>query len=123
VQAVATCDQHNMLNGTIPAVCCVQDVTWSLNVQKSGTDTMYQGAATGQITITNPQAVPVTVQAINSYVQGGPSGTVSCGTGLPLQVNISVVHDAFLSSCYSIAQTVMILVHLAEVDPDSTHQD
>lgn len=64
----------------------LQDVTWSLQVQKTGTDTVYQGAVTGQITITNPQATPVTIYGINSYVQGGPSATVSCGTQLPFQV-------------------------------------
>lgn len=77
-----------------PAVCvclflCVsvlQDVTWNLQVQKTGTDTVYQGAVTGQVTITNPQATPVTVYNINDYVQGGPSATVSCGTQLPFQV-------------------------------------
>jgi hypothetical protein len=31
-----TSDQHKLLCNTIPVVCCVQDVTWSLNVQKSG---------------------------------------------------------------------------------------
>lgn len=75
-----------LLCGTMHVVCCVQDVTWSLNVQKSGVDTMYQGAVTGQITVTNPQAVPVTVHAVNAYVQGGPSGTVSCGANYPIQV-------------------------------------
>lgn len=64
----------------------LQDVTWNLQVQKTGTDTVYQGAVTGQVTITNPQATPVTVYNINSYVQGGPSATVSCGTQLPFQV-------------------------------------
>lgn len=62
------------------------DATWTLQVQKTGTDTVYQGAVTGQITVTNPQAVPVTVYNINDYVQGGPSSTVSCGTSLPFQI-------------------------------------
>lgn len=64
----------------------MQDVTWNLQVQKTGTDTIYQGAVTGQITITNPQATPVTIYGVNDYVQGGPSSTVSCGTQMPFQV-------------------------------------
>lgn len=68
---------------------CLQDVTWNLQVHKTGTDTIYQGAVTGQVTITNPQATPVTVYSINDYVQGGPSATVSCGTQLPFQVGKS----------------------------------
>jgi hypothetical protein len=70
---------------------CLQDVTWALQVQKTGTDTVYQGAVTGQITITNPQATPVTVYGINSYVQGGPSSTVSCGTQMPFQVRVPYI--------------------------------
>jgi hypothetical protein len=69
----------------------LQDVTWNLQVQKTGTDTVYQGAVTGQVTITNPQATPVTVYNINDYVQGGPSATVSCGTQLPFQVCLGPV--------------------------------
>ncbi|KAF6262980.1 hypothetical protein COO60DRAFT_530512 [Scenedesmus sp. NREL 46B-D3] len=62
------------------------DATWTLNVQKTGTDTVYQGAVNGQITITNPQNAPVTVYNINDYVQGGPQSTVSCGSPVPFQL-------------------------------------
>jgi hypothetical protein len=55
-------------------------------VQKTGTDTSYQGSVQGQITITNPQNVPVNIYAINDYVQGGPKSTVSCGAPVPFQV-------------------------------------
>lgn len=70
-------------------VSSVQDATWTLNVQKTGTDTSYQGAVNGQITITNPQNVPVTVYNINDYVQGGPQATVACGSPVPFQVGKS----------------------------------
>lgn len=76
-----------MQNLPLPrCIICLQDATWTLNVQKTGTDTVYQGAVNGQITITNPQNVPVTVYNINDYVQGGPQSTVSCGSPVPFQV-------------------------------------
>jgi hypothetical protein len=71
---------------TIAVPLLLQDATWTLNVQKTGTDTVYQGAVNGQITITNPQNAPVTVYNINDYVQGGPQSTVSCGSPVPFQV-------------------------------------
>lgn len=69
-----------------PCCTCAQDVTWTLSVQKTGTDTVYQGAVSGQVTISNPQNVPVTIYSVNGYVQGGPSATVSCGAPVPMTV-------------------------------------
>eukprot|EP00775_Hariotina_reticulata_P004118 gene4118-4364_t len=62
------------------------DATWTLTVQKTGMDTVYQGAVSGQVVVSNPQNVPVIVYAINSYVQGGPTATVSCGSPVPFQI-------------------------------------
>jgi len=64
-------------------------------VHKTGMDTVYQGAVSGQVVISNPQNLPVTVYAIHAYVQGGPTATVSCGSPVPFQVSQAVISSFY----------------------------
>ena len=62
------------------------DATWTLAVQKTGTDVNYQGVVSGQISINNPTPALITVNSIIDQVTGGPTATVTCPVGTPFTV-------------------------------------
>jgi hypothetical protein len=62
------------------------DATWTLTAQKTGSDVSYQGVVSGSISINNPTPYPISVTSVVNQIQGGPTATVACPSGVPFYV-------------------------------------